>query len=134
MSKDKVNFLINTPEKTNFPKIYKIHVNSDVQGKIGFFYYKFRFYTSSMYEICIHCHLLGFSWFRMNYGQWTMWSDNIIHLLDKAILSHFFSFQIHTTPSRGILRILKPEENQNSRKFSRARCPFQFTQLKSVHN
>ena len=22
-----------------------------------------------MYEICLHCHLLGFSWFRMNYGQ-----------------------------------------------------------------
>ena len=60
-----------------------------------------------------------------------MWSDNIIHLLDKAILSHYFSFQIHTTPSRGILRILKPEENQNSRKFVRAQCPwlkpFQFT-------
>ena len=45
--------------------------------------------------------------------------------------NHFFSFQIHTTPSRGISRILKPEENQNLRKFLRARCPwlkpFQFT-------
>ena len=50
----------------------------------------------------------------------------------------FFFFQIHTTPRLGISRILKPEKNQNSRKFSRARCPrlklFQFTQLKSVHN
>ena len=25
-----------------------------------------------MYEICLHCHLLGFSWFRMNYDQGAM--------------------------------------------------------------
>ena len=67
-----------------------------------------------------------------------MWSDNIIHLLEKAILSNFFPLSDpYYTPSCGIL-ILKPEENQNSRKFLRARCPrlklFQFTQLKSVHN
>ena len=30
---------------------------------------KFKFYTSIIYEICLHCHLLSFSWFRMNYGQ-----------------------------------------------------------------
>ena len=28
-----------------------------------------------MYEICLHCHLLTFSWFRMNYGQF------VIHVL-----------------------------------------------------
>ena len=47
--------------------------NSDDQG--NFFYYKFRFYISIMYEICLHCHLLTFSWFRMNYGQF------VIHVL-----------------------------------------------------
>ena len=45
------------------------HVNFDVQEKNRILFYKFKFYTSSMYEICLHCHLLGFSWFRMNYGQ-----------------------------------------------------------------
>jgi hypothetical protein len=30
---------------------------------------KFRFYTSKMYEICLHCHLLDFSGFRMNYER-----------------------------------------------------------------
>ena len=30
---------------------------------------EFIFYTSSMYEICLHCHWLGFSSFILNFGQ-----------------------------------------------------------------
>ena len=37
----------------------QIDANSDVQKK-RIFYYKFRFYTSRMNEICLHCYLLGF--------------------------------------------------------------------------
>ena len=44
--------------------------------------------------------------------------------LIKQFIHIFFSFfQIHTKPSRGISRILKPEENKNSRKLKL----FQFT-------
>ena len=53
----------NTGYKTE-PQKWQIHANSEVQVKT--FYYKFRLYTSNLYEICLHCHLLGFSWFRMN--------------------------------------------------------------------
>ena len=30
---------------------------------------EFIFYTSSMYEIYLHCHWLGFSYFILNLGQ-----------------------------------------------------------------
>ena len=30
---------------------------------------EFIFYTSSMYEICLHCHWLSFSSFILNFGQ-----------------------------------------------------------------
>ena len=30
---------------------------------------EFKFYTSSMYEICLHCHWLSFSSFKLNFGQ-----------------------------------------------------------------
>ena len=30
---------------------------------------EFIFYTSSIYEVCIHCHWLGFSSFILNFGQ-----------------------------------------------------------------
>ena len=32
---------------------------------------EFIFYTSSMYEICLHCHWLGFSSFILNFGKCT---------------------------------------------------------------
>ena len=34
-----------------------------------FFYYKFRFYTSKLNEICLHCHWLYFSSIIMSFGQ-----------------------------------------------------------------
>ena len=34
-----------------------------------FFYYKFRFYTSKLNEICLHCHRLYFSSIIMSFGQ-----------------------------------------------------------------
>ena len=34
-----------------------------------FFCHEFTFYTSSMYEICLHCHWLGFSSITLNFGQ-----------------------------------------------------------------
>ena len=45
------------------------HINFDVQEKNRILFYKFKFYNSSMYEICLYCHLLSFSCFRMNYVQ-----------------------------------------------------------------
>ena len=33
------------------------------------FCHEFTFYTSSMYEICLHCHWLGFSSITLNFGQ-----------------------------------------------------------------
>ena len=33
------------------------------------FYYKFRFYTSRMIEICLYCHWLYFSSFILSFGQ-----------------------------------------------------------------
>ena len=34
---------------------------------------EFIFYTSSMYEICLHCHWLGFSSFILNFEQCGEW-------------------------------------------------------------
>ena len=33
------------------------------------FYYKFRFYSSKMNEICLHCHWLYFSSITLSFGQ-----------------------------------------------------------------
>ena len=33
------------------------------------FCHKFTFYTSSIYEICLHCHWLGFSSIILNFEQ-----------------------------------------------------------------
>ena len=41
------------------------------------FYYKFRFYTSKLNEICLHCHWLYFSSIIMSFGQ----GDQNHHLL-----------------------------------------------------
>ena len=34
---------------------------------------EFIFYPSSMYEICLHCHWLGFPSFILNFGQCEGW-------------------------------------------------------------
>ena len=39
------------------------------------FHYKFRFYTSNLSEFWLHCHLLGFSWFRIAHLISTLRSD-----------------------------------------------------------
>ena len=43
------------------------------------FDYKFRFYTSKMHEICLHCHWLYFSSIIMSFGQGDIYWMFVIH-------------------------------------------------------
>ena len=54
-----------TQKVPNFLKKFQIMLNLMFKEKLNFLY-KFKCYTSSIYEICFHCDLLSFSWFRMN--------------------------------------------------------------------
>ena len=54
-----------TQKVPNFLKKFQITLNLMFKEKLNFLY-KFKCYTSSIYEICFHCDLLSFSWFRMN--------------------------------------------------------------------
>ena len=56
-------------KEPNFPKMYQMHPNSDVQLWNHFFYYEFRFYTSKLNEICPHCHWLYFSSIILSFRQ-----------------------------------------------------------------
>ena len=50
---------------------------------------EFIFYTSSMYEICLHCHWLGFSSFILNFGQCARWLIAIFVLNSSEVISFF---------------------------------------------
>ena len=56
-------------KEPNFPKMYQMHPNSDVQLWNLFFYYEFRFYTSKLNDICPHCHWLYFSSIILSFRQ-----------------------------------------------------------------
>ena len=49
------------------------------------FDYKFRFYTSKMNEICLHCHWLYFSSIILSFGQCAGDKVWLIHLLSSVI-------------------------------------------------
>ena len=52
------------------------------------FDYKFRFYTSKMNEICLHCHLLYFSSIILSFGQCVRWARlSIITFIIKYVVS-----------------------------------------------
>ena len=59
------------------------------------FDYKFRFYTSKMNEICLHCHWLYFSSIIMSFGQG-------VHIVSYNLGHFFFSnSRIHILPNYG---------------------------------
>ena len=56
----------------------------------------FIFYTSSMYEICLHCYWLGFSCFILNFRQCEIWSTYSQCCRTKGLLQPISSLNEQT--------------------------------------
>ena len=63
------------------------------------FVYKFRFYTSKMNEICLHCHWLYFSSITMSFGQ----GEKICFTIERNV----FCFNLVILQSTNMPGILK---------------------------
>ena len=54
------------------------------------FYCKFRFYTSKLNEICLHCHWLYFSSIIISFGQGGIWVINLSFCQNDPLMGASF--------------------------------------------